>query len=645
MSSSSLPFNPATYLYYFPELYDETRSGSIKVDTVERAASFYQDLNDPIINPCQIRYKDLQDLAGDSRWTIGNETYKELFPDSDFNGQLFLLQNMRHVNIVDLNASIIRAMKASGFTDNDIIRRSTFLDVFRKIVVVVKDTNNGRQAVINIDSVDATVLADNANLIRAGSRISLLRKPTRGVSGDQVLQMAVTGVTLDSVTGKLTQIQVSSATVPFDDNYAYYLQGIAVADVERLGRINFVRLVLQRLKANQSPFNGPPEIKLSNGNYDPDFNVELYRVLYPDTRLLSKEQCFLDYLANLNKGAGQVRIGGAQDIGLSGLNTAVTFAAANIEEDLTIGGTAIMEGNATIAGDLELRTGKVNLPGGALFDAQEGDVEFIAQTVRIKQPTNTNTVRLQLTQGAANANFTMLPIPSPPGYLSMSVPATGAILMGVGTQPDDHVLQIYDELVQVKRGDLVVIRETEDIAAQVTLCNVEGDFAGSVMLVGDDDEGLIGTEKGTLAIVGPTNIALGERGEEPTVNITNGRMEVYGDVGLSKDLIVTGTVEADSFFTVSDERLKKDIEPVTAALDKLESIRGYRYSLKNDKQGDNMHMGVMAQELLKVVPELVKEDSRGMYSVAYDGLSGLFVEAFREVMERLDRLERSLSPR
>ncbi|MES2774265.1 MAG: tail fiber domain-containing protein [Bacteroidota bacterium] len=82
----------------------------------------------------------------------------------------------------------------------------------------------------------------------------------------------------------------------------------------------------------------------------------------------------------------------------------------------------------------------------------------------------------------------------------------------------------------------------------------------------------------------------------------------------------------------SDKRLKKDIQPITKALDKLDKLHGYNYTWKDTAQmGNQVQSGVLAQEVKAVMPELVKEGGENMLSVNYSGLVPYLIEAVKEL--------------
>jgi hypothetical protein len=54
---------------------------------------------------------------------------------------------------------------------------------------------------------------------------------------------------------------------------------------------------------------------------------------------------------------------------------------------------------------------------------------------------------------------------------------------------------------------------------------------------------------------------------------------------------------------------------------------------------DSVSVGVIAQDLLEVLPEAVSTDSKGMYSVSYNGVTALLVQAVNELKDKVVVLE------
>ena len=100
----------------------------------------------------------------------------------------------------------------------------------------------------------------------------------------------------------------------------------------------------------------------------------------------------------------------------------------------------------------------------------------------------------------------------------------------------------------------------------------------------------------------------------------------------------------------SDRRLKKNINTIENGLAKVEKIRGVTYEWKdtedNDSDGNNItpeRMGVIAQEIIDIVPEVVTHDKENdRYGVSYGHLTGVLIEAIKELNDKVKELEKKL---
>ena len=104
---------------------------------------------------------------------------------------------------------------------------------------------------------------------------------------------------------------------------------------------------------------------------------------------------------------------------------------------------------------------------------------------------------------------------------------------------------------------------------------------------------------------------------------------------LTLDMSAAGAATFNNDVTAfSDERLKSDIETITNALDKVEEMRGVTFT-REGRQGT----GVVAQEMQKVMPEVVNDEGEYM-SVAYGNLVGVLIEAVKELKAEVDKLKK-----
>ena len=102
-----------------------------------------------------------------------------------------------------------------------------------------------------------------------------------------------------------------------------------------------------------------------------------------------------------------------------------------------------------------------------------------------------------------------------------------------------------------------------------------------------------------------------------------------GDTTVSNDLTVSGDVVISS-----DSRLKSNIVSLGSTLSKLLLIDGKSYE-KDGKQ----RIGVLAQEIQEVFPELVIEDGNEMLAVNYQGLVPVLINALKEQQSEIDELK------
>jgi len=146
----------------------------------------------------------------------------------------------------------------------------------------------------------------------------------------------------------------------------------------------------------------------------------------------------------------------------------------------------------------------------------------------------------------------------------------------------------------------------------------------------------------------PDTVAVATAGQE-RLRVTAGGSVGVGTKDPSDRLSVQGDVfVSGEYKTQSDGRRKKDVREIGSPLEKVGRLRGCTYELitadDTDDQKSKRSMGVIAQEVREVIPEVVHHDAaRDVFSVKYDGMVALLIEAMKEMRrdfeERLARLE------
>lgn len=110
----------------------------------------------------------------------------------------------------------------------------------------------------------------------------------------------------------------------------------------------------------------------------------------------------------------------------------------------------------------------------------------------------------------------------------------------------------------------------------------------------------------------------------------------YGGFAASKFWTNTGQ------YLQSDIRLKKDITPIEKALGKVLSMRGVAFRWTDPKQ--LKQIGMIAQEVEAVIPEVVESGPDGFKGINYSSLIGLLIEAIKEQQSQIAELQKKLIP-
>ena len=117
-----------------------------------------------------------------------------------------------------------------------------------------------------------------------------------------------------------------------------------------------------------------------------------------------------------------------------------------------------------------------------------------------------------------------------------------------------------------------------------------------------------------------------------------------GAISASGDIIADGDVVA---FNSSDERLKDNIEVIQGSLDKIGEIRGVEFDWNEKSPGwarERGHdVGVVAQEVQKVLPEIVTERKNGYLGVDYKRIVPLLIESIKELKEEVEELKKKVN--
>lgn len=230
--------------------------------------------------------------------------------------------------------------------------------------------------------------------------------------------------------------------------------------------------------------------------------------------------------------------------------------------------------------------------------------------------------------------------------VGLSYIPSGSGSLGIGTTSPTRNLDVNGD-VRI-RGGIYDVNNTVGAANSVLTANGSGGWSWQPVVSGggaaisginvtQDDTGVrypllaAGTNSSTTtqyvdatALVYNTSTnCLGIGSLTPT-----SRLDIIGDVK------VAGIVTATDFNSSSDEVLKDNITPISDPIQKVLQINGVTFNWKADNKPS---MGVIAQEIEKIMPELVSNTEPK--SVNYNGLIGLLIECVKEQQKQIDELK------
>jgi predicted acyltransferase (DUF342 family) len=252
-------FDAATFLYLNPEL-----GAYSNILSIELARDYFLDTP-----------------------TASNMIYNFETLPKDFDGRIFLADNKDGLNVSQLNHTIKMAMSNEGYNAFDIESFSQYLPT------VYKDLRLLSNNVFTFKDLDYGITSNNL-MVNDDIKIN--------VQNIHFVFSKVTNIDTNLNTFTVSNYHASAFSNP---DIKYNLVGHKIFDAERLSKTNYVRN-----NRSSNPIYGD----FSNRFYglDPGFNPEIYRLFYPDARLMTDEQCVLDYTSRRNN--ADIRIGKSDEI-------------------------------------------------------------------------------------------------------------------------------------------------------------------------------------------------------------------------------------------------------------------------------------------------------------------------------------------
>ena len=171
--------------------------------------------------------------------------------------------------------------------------------------------------------------------------------------------------------------------------------------------------------------------------------------------------------------------------------------------------------------------------------------------------------------------------------------------------------------------DVAVIRNTEGTGYHPLISSKSGAYSWEIGTEGSNNGGGI-----RIGAVSDSNYNSGNNTQSCYM-----RVSTDGDIVASRDLIATSWCYAQVFRSTSDSRLKDNKEEMSYD---LSSIKPYRYLLTTD---NTTHVGLIAQEVEKVIPEAVSENEDGWKTLDYNSVVAALVGEVNSLKQQIKELK------
>ncbi|MFO0862230.1 MAG: tail fiber domain-containing protein [Candidatus Saccharibacteria bacterium] len=189
---------------------------------------------------------------------------------------------------------------------------------------------------------------------------------------------------------------------------------------------------------------------------------------------------------------------------------------------------------------------------------------------------------------------------------------------------------VYDVQPVVNNGGAIGNVRGIYIGDQSAVANVSG-VKYNLESMGNNSTNLFHGAVGVGSGAAPTN-------KLTVTDTTTNNVAKFNGTGVNQCTVVAGTGWSCS----SDETLKTNILSISNGLGVITQLQGVTYNWKSDPNGTRQD-GFIAQDIQKILPELVTTDSNGKLSLNKDGIMPFIVEAIKEQNGNLDKTNQQLS--
>jgi hypothetical protein len=227
----------------------------------------------------------------------------------------------------------------------------------------------------------------------------------------------------------------------------------------------------------------------------------------------------------------------------------------------------------------------------------------------------------------------------------------GAVALGssvtLDVAVDNSTIEVSTDALRVKDAGITNAKLAN---SSVTVTAGDGLASGGAVALGASVsltvDGTVVRTSGAQTIAGAKTFTSAAEVTDTTASSshTTGCLKLSGGLGVAGKIFANNEISGTVFNATSDETLKCDIAPISGALDTISRIEPVEFRF-NFVENDKLHYGVLAQQLRDAgLGDIVKTQSSGSLSVEYNSLTGILLQAVKELHAQVESLQARLSP-
>ena len=389
-----------------------------------------------------------------------------------------------------------------------------------------------------------------------------------------------------------------------------------------------------KIPSSGLPFSGSSQ----SGSFYTDGGENILKYWYRHSLTksnLNNETWFFLSPSGSNSGVGAQLINDNQEVNFVSPKYSTAALATSTVEDSTPGYLAVLY-KATHATSESLDSGDIVSTNDYIFDYKTGVVQFMNSSV---DPTDSDYVYMSVYQYVGNTLSTGLELDGSVSGSSTSTGSFGNIFI-----PDNGKIEIGDS------ADLQLYHDGSN-------SYIKDNGTGNLFYRGGTQTFQNAAGSKTMMVLNAANSVDLHYNNTKKFETTNAGVTITGSlyvsgsygsdlgaISASGDIVADGDIIA---YNASDKNLKDNIQVIKGSLNKIGDIRGVEFDW-NDKspgwaQERGHDVGVIAQEVQKVVPEIVVERKNGYLGVDYKRLVPLLIESIKELKEEVEILKKKVN--